>query len=70
MHGATGMSAAFRRVENALCGIVYLYHWQQKMFDGREVTFEMLRRSDTVHVIVDNDKIIASPILSLAARRH
>jgi ADP-ribose pyrophosphatase len=41
-------------------GIIYdVYHWQQKMFDGSEATFEMLRRPDTVKVIaVKDDKIV------------
>lgn len=36
-----------------------VYQWQQKMFDGSEETFEMLKRPDTVLVIpVIEDKII------------
>lgn len=36
-----------------------VYQWPQKMFDGSEATFEMLKRSDTVTVIpVVGDKIL------------
>lgn len=39
--------------------IFNVYQWSQKMFDGSEATFELLRRSDTVQVIaVKGDKII------------
>lgn len=61
-------------------GVVYdVYHWRQKMFDGREETFEMLRRPDTVHVIVvHDDKIMAitdtqpgrTPQFKLPGGRH
>src|SRR5258708_1287456 len=37
-----------------------IYQWQQKMFDGSEATFEMLKRPDTVTVIpIADDKILA-----------
>jgi ADP-ribose pyrophosphatase len=40
-------------------GIIYdVYHWQQKMFDGSEATFEMLKRPDTVQVIAIKDNKI------------
>lgn len=41
-------------------GIIFeVYHWQQKMFDGSEETFEMLKRPDTVQVIcVNNNEIL------------
>lgn len=32
-----------------------VYQWQQKLFDGTEATFEMLRRPDTVEVIAIKD---------------
>ncbi len=33
-------------------GIIFdVYQWQQKMFDGSEATFEMLKRPNTVQVI-------------------
>jgi ADP-ribose pyrophosphatase len=43
-------------------GIIFdVYQWQQKMFDGSEETFEMLKRPNTVEVIaVMNEKIIMS----------
>lgn len=42
-------------------GVIYdVYHWQEKMFDGSEATFEMLKRPDTVKVIaIKDDKIVA-----------
>lgn len=41
-------------------GVIYdVYHWQQKLFDGKFAAFEMLRRPDTVQAIcVDADKIL------------
>lgn len=40
-------------------GIIYdTYQWQQKLFDGSEKTFEMLRRADTVKVIAVRDNKI------------
>lgn len=49
--------------EEAQCvfrGVIYdVYQWQQKLFDGSESTFEMLRRPDTVSALcVVDDKII------------
>lgn len=40
-------------------GVIYdVYHWQQPMFDGTTATFEMLKRPDTLKVIVvDGDKL-------------
>ncbi len=36
-----------------------VYQWQQKMYDGTEKTFEMLKRPDTVEVIaIKNGKIV------------
>jgi 8-oxo-dGTP pyrophosphatase MutT (NUDIX family) len=32
-----------------------VYQWPQKMFDGREETFEMLKRADTAQVMVVRD---------------
>lgn len=41
-------------------GVIYdVYQWPQKLFDGSEATFEMLRRPDTVSAIcIVNDKIL------------
>lgn len=41
-------------------GQIYdVYHWPQKMFDGSDATFEMLKRPDTVTVIpIVGDKIM------------
>lgn len=41
-------------------GIIYdVYQWQQKLFDGSETTFEMLKRPDTIEILaIKNDKII------------
>lgn len=37
-------------------GIIFdVYHWQQKMFDGSEETFEMLKRVNTIEVIAVKD---------------
>lgn len=37
-------------------GIIFdVYHWQQKMFDGSEETFEMLKRVNTIEVISIKD---------------
>jgi len=37
-------------------GIIFdVYHWQQKMFDGSEETFEMLKRVNTIEVIAIKD---------------
>lgn len=36
-----------------------VYQWPQKLFDGSEATFEMLKRPDTVVVIaIDGEKVI------------
>lgn len=41
-------------------GVIFdVYHWQQKMFDGTPVTFEMLKRPDTVEIVaIVGDKIL------------
>lgn len=43
-------------------GIIFdVYQWQQKMFDGTEETFEMLKRANTIEVIAIKDgKIVLS----------
>lgn len=44
-------------------GVIFdVYQWEQEMFDGSKVTFEKLKRPDTVMVIavLPNGKIIAS----------
>lgn len=44
----------------AFKGIIFdVYQWPQKLFDGSEATFEMLKRPDTVSVIcVVDDKVL------------
>ncbi len=38
-----------------------VYQWQQKMYDGTFVTFEMLKRANTVDIIaIEGDKILLS----------
>lgn len=40
-------------------GIIFdVYHWQQKMFDGSEETFEILKRVNTIEVIAVTDEKI------------
>ena len=41
-------------------GVLFdIYQWQQKMFDGSETTFEMLKRTPTIDIIaLVDDKII------------
>jgi len=42
-------------------GVIYdVYQWEQKMFDGTFLTFEMLKRPDTIKVIAikDNKTVI------------
>jgi len=41
-------------------GIMYdVYHWPQKMYDGKEATFEMLKRVDSVKVVaIKDDKLV------------
>jgi ADP-ribose pyrophosphatase len=43
-------------------GVIFdVYQWQQKMFDGSEETFEMLKRANTVEVIAIKDgKVVLS----------
>jgi len=44
----------------AFQGVIFdVYQWSQKMFDGSEATFEMLKRADTVQIMgIDKDKIV------------
>lgn len=38
-----------------------VYQWEQKMFDGSDATFEMIKRPDTIQIIaVDGEKIYLS----------
>lgn len=48
------------RAERVFQGVIYdVYQWPQKMHDGSEATFEMLRRPDTVEVIgVVKDRLL------------
>lgn len=41
-------------------GLIFdTYQWQQEMFDGRSQTFEMLKRADTVKVILmDGEEVV------------
>src|SRR3989344_3150543 len=42
-------------------GIIFdVYHWEQEMYDGTKVTFEKLKRSDTVVVfgVLPDGKIL------------
>jgi len=44
-------------------GIMFdVYQWQQKLFDGNEATFEMLKRAGTVTIIgiTEDDRIITT----------
>jgi len=42
--------------EGVICDV---YHWPQKLFDGSETTYEMLRRPDSIDAIcIVDDKII------------
>lgn len=50
---------------NAKCvfkGVIFdVYQWQQELFDGTSSTFEMLKRSNTIEIIVtQGDKILLS----------
>lgn len=49
-----------KQAERVFKGVIYdTYQWQQKLFDGSETTFEMLRRPDTVSAIgVVGNKIV------------
>lgn len=61
-------------------GIIFdVYHWQQKMFDDTDATFEMLKRPDTIQVIaIKDNKIVVleeqqpgrPPFLGLPGGRH
>lgn len=61
-------------------GIIFdVYQWQQKMFDGSEATFEMLKRPDTIKVLVVKDgKIVLineeqpdhKPAIEMPGGRH
>lgn len=46
--------------DRVFAGILYdVYHWPQKLFDGRHSTYELLHRQDTALVIgIDGDKVI------------
>jgi len=45
--------------ERVFKGVIFdVYQWPQKMFDGNTQTFEMLRRPDTVQILVVRDKQI------------
>lgn len=48
--------------EKVFKGVIFdVYHWQQKLFDGSESTFEMLKRANTVEAIaIKDDKIYLS----------
>lgn len=49
------------KAKKVFSGIVFdVYQWEQKMFDGNYKTFEMIRRPDTVNIILvnENDEII------------
>ncbi|HVA10644.1 MAG TPA: NUDIX domain-containing protein [Candidatus Dormibacteraeota bacterium] len=48
------------QAERAFEGMIFdVYQWPQKLFDGSEHRFEMLKRPDTVSVIcVDEDKVL------------
>lgn len=41
-------------------GVIFdVYQWPQEMFDGSKVTFEMLKRPDSVHTLaIKDDKIV------------
>jgi len=48
--GATTIPA---EAECVFSGIMFdVYHWPQKLFDGSTATFEMLKRPDTVQLII------------------
>lgn len=46
--------------EKVFSGIIHdVYQWQEKLFDGREATYEMIRRADTVRTIgIVGDKLL------------
>lgn len=46
--------------ERVFKGIIFdVYQWPQKMYDGTEATFEMLKRPDTMQIIaVKDDKVV------------
>ncbi len=48
------------QAKRVFAGIIYdVYQWPQKLFDGSDATFEMLRRPDTVGALcVVDDKIL------------
>ncbi|HTE58026.1 MAG TPA: NUDIX domain-containing protein [Verrucomicrobiae bacterium] len=48
------------QAERVFHGVIYdVYHWQQKLFDDSDTTFEMIKRVDTIVVIgVTGDKIL------------
>lgn len=62
-------------------GIIFdVYHWQQPAFDGSAITFEMLKRPDTVAIIAvrDNKLVVVQeqhaeipePFLNFPGGRH
>ena len=61
-------------------GIIFdVYQWQQKLFDGTEATFEMLKRPDTVEIVAIKDGNIVAimdeqpqrqAVLTLPGGRH
>lgn len=49
-------ASATRVFQGKIFGV---YQWQQKMYDGSEKTFEMLKRPDTVEIIaIKNNKVV------------
>jgi hypothetical protein len=41
-----------KKARRVFKGVIFdVYHWPQKMFDNSTVTFEMLKRADTLQVI-------------------
>ncbi len=68
------------QAKRVFTGMIFdIYQWQQPMFDGTTETFEMLKRPDTVKVIVVKDgKIVLleeqqphqSPFVDLPGGRH
>ena len=48
------------RAKRVFKGVIYdVYHWPQILFDGSKITYEMLRRPDTIDVLcIVDDRII------------
>lgn len=67
------------KAKRVFAGVIFdVYQWEQEMFDGSRMTFEMLKRPNTVEVIpVVGDKILiqeqeqpgSAPFLSLPGGR-